>query len=72
MTPPNPQPVFVVRCTARGCDWSVTSNVAKRLGQFWRWHAAWHRAQAKGLSFFDPNRNANRVVTPVEKAPADA
>ena len=40
---PKPEPVYVVRCTARGCDWSVQSNVAKRLGQFWRWHAAWHR-----------------------------
>ena len=33
-------PACVVRCTARGCDWSVTSNVARRLGQFWRWHVA--------------------------------
>ena len=51
---PNPQPLFIVRCTARGCDWSVTSNVAKRLGQFWRWHAAWHRSN-------DTNSRSSRV-----------
>jgi hypothetical protein len=70
VTPPAPQPVFMVRCTASGCDWSVQSNVAKRLGQFWRWHAAWHRAEAKALSFFEKNRNAIPVTTPVEKGPA--
>ena len=45
MNSPKPQPVYEVRCTARGCCWSVQSNVAKRLGMFWRWHAKWHRAQ---------------------------
>lgn len=38
-----PQPVYSVRCTARGCDWSVQSNVVKRLAVFWRWHAQWHK-----------------------------
>jgi len=46
MTAPEPMAVYVVRCTARGCDWSIQSNVANRLGLFWRWHAQWHRKQA--------------------------
>lgn len=50
MTTPNPEPVYVVRCTARGCDWSVQSNVVKRLGMFWRWHAAAHRVSDNNVS----------------------
>lgn len=40
---PEPQPIYAVRCSRRGCDWAVQSNVSKRLSTFWRWHLAWHR-----------------------------
>lgn len=40
---PEPQPVYEVRCTARGCEWSVQTNVSGRLNQYWRWHLAYHR-----------------------------
>lgn len=52
MTPdaPRPEPVYTVRCTARGCDWSVQSNVAKRLAMFWRWHAASHPVSHNNVS----------------------
>ena len=64
MSSPKPEPLFIVRCTARGCDWSVTSNVAKRQGQFWRWHAAWHRSNGT-------NSRSSRVGGTTQKsAPA--